>query len=216
MNELIFFFHISAILFSVYIFSRFGKVGLTAIFVLQLIFANLFILKQAVLFGLTVTTTDCYTIGSFITLNLLRERFGKEAANKSILIGLFSILFLPLMSFFLLAYTPAIEGASMSNLYTNLLAPSSRIFFVSVLCMTAFQKLDTLIFAKLRKKVGFQSSMLIALLITQFLDTLCFTYGALAGVLQNLPSIVIFSYLIKVITIVIMTPATKLLTRKIA
>jgi uncharacterized integral membrane protein (TIGR00697 family) len=216
MNELIFSFHIVAILSSVYVFSRFGKVGLSAVFILQLLFANLFILKQTVLFGLTVTTTDCYTIGSFITLNLLRECFGKESADKTILLGLFSILFLPLMSFFLLAYSSPIDNTAMSDLYTNLLTPSSRIFFVSVLCMTTFQKLDTFLFAKLRKTLSFQSSMLIALLTTQFLDTLCFTYGALSGVLQNLPSIVVFSYLIKVITILIMTPATKLLTRKIA
>lgn len=216
MNELIFLFHIIAILSSVYIFSKFGKVGLSAIFVLQLIFANLFILKQTVLFGLTVTTTDCYTIGSFITLNLLRECFGKESADKAILLGLFSILFLPLMSFFLLSYSTPMENASMSDLYTNLLTPSSRIFLVSVLCMTTFQKLDTLLFAKLRKTLNFATSMLIALLTTQLLDTIFFTYGALSGVLQNLLSIVVFSYLIKVITILIMTPATKLLTRKLA
>ena len=214
MNELIFVFHTFAILSSIYLFSKFEKAGLTLVFVLQLLFANLFILKQTTLFGLVVTTTDCYTIGSFITLNVLREYHGKESANNAILLGLISILFLPFMSFFLLTYSAPIDNAAMSNLYTALLTPSARIFFVSVLCMTIFGRLDTYLFSKLRKSLTFSTSMLISLLSTQLLDTLFFTYGALSGVLQNLPSIFFFSYLIKVITIAIMTPATKMLTRK--
>lgn len=213
MNEIIFFFHIAAILLSITIFSKFEKVGLSAIFVLQLLFANLFILKETSLFGLIVTTTDCYTIGSFITLNIIRERYGKESSDQTILLGLLSILFLPLMAMFLLSYGAPTSNLSYSNLYENLLTPSSRIFLVSLLCMITFQKLDTYLFSKLRKSFSFEKSMLASLLVCQLLDTFCFTYGALSGVLNNLASIFFFSYFVKVVTICIMTPGTKLLTR---
>lgn len=215
MNELVFFSHIGAILFSIYTFSKLGKSGLNVLFVLQIIFANLFILKQTSLFGLAVTTTDCYTIGSFLTLNIIRECFGKKEAHKTITLGLISVLFLPFMSMFLLSYSSIEDGAEFSNLYQSLLTPSLRIFITSIFCMVTFQKLDTYIFSKLRKSYSLEISMLTSLLCTQFLDTFFFTYGALSGILSNLPSIVFFSYLIKVITILVMTPATKTLTKRI-
>jgi len=216
MNELVFLFHILAVLGTVYLFSFLEKAGLYVIFALQIVFANLFILKQTTLFGLIVTTTDCFTIGSFITLNLIRERYGKEASDKAILSGLCAMLFLPLMSYFLLTYNSISENISMHTLYETLLLPSRRIFLVSLICMIAFQKLDTIIFSRLRKSLSLQSAMFISLCITQFFDTYCFTYGALSGVMENLSSILIFSYLIKVVAICIMTPATKTLMKRIA
>ncbi len=214
MNELIFLFHIVAILGSIYAFSKLGKSGLSAIFVLQIVFANLFILKQTKLFGLIVTTTDCYTIGSFITLNILREKFGKNASDQTILLGLLSILFLPLMSFFLLGYGFVAENQTMAQMYIDLLTPSFRIFFISILCMVTFQKLDTYMFSHFRKRFSLTASMFISLSISQFLDTAFFTYGALSGVVDNLSQILVFSYLIKVITICVMTPVTKTLTKE--
>lgn len=216
MNESLFFCHILILLSTVYLFSKLGKSGLTSIFVLQVIFANLFILKQTTLFGLVVTTTDCYTIGSFITLNMIREIYGKEESDKTILIGLCSILFLPFMSLFLLSYQSIPGNLEMNTLYQHLLTPSFRIFFTSIVCMLTFQKLDTYMFSKLRKTMSLQISMFISLSATQFLDTLFFTYGALSGVLENLVHIVIFSYLIKLITISVMTPMTKILVRRAA
>ncbi|MCH9812151.1 queuosine precursor transporter [bacterium] len=213
MNELLFIFHIGAILLSVHLFSKFERVGLSTIFVLQLLFANLFLLKETSLFGLIVTTTDCYTIGSFLTLNIIRERYGKKASDETILLGLLSILFLPLMAMFLLSYQGPIENAAFSNLYQTLLTPSSRIFLVSLLCMITFQKLDTYLFGKFRSRFSFEKSMLFSLLLCQLLDTFCFTYGALSGILNDLPSIFLFSFFIKAFTITLMTPATKLLTR---
>ena len=214
MNELLFIFHIGAILFSVHLFSKLERAGLSAIFVMQLLFANLFLLKETTLFGLVVTTTDCYTIGSFLTLNLIRERYGKIASDETILLGLLSILFLPFMAMFLLSYQSPLENANFSHLYHTLLTPSSRIFLVSLLCMIAFQKLDTFLFARLRARFSFQRSMLLSLLACQLLDTFCFTYGALSGILQDLPSIFFFSYLVKAFTILLITPATKFLIRR--
>lgn len=213
MNELIFLMHIGVIIGAVSLFSNFKQIGLSLIFVIQILFANLFILKQVSLFGLSVTTTDCYTIGSFLALNMIRECYGKEAAMKTITLGLITMLFLPMMSLFLLSYTPSGEIHS-ALLYERLLTPSFRIFFTSIICMVSFQYVDTLLFARLRKKLSLTSAMFISLLITQCFDTLCFTYIALPGLLSNLSHIFLFSYLMKVITICIMTPATKFLTRR--
>lgn len=216
MNECIFLLHIAAVLVFVYIFSYLEKAGLFIIFALQIIFANLFILKQTSLFGLTVTTTDCFTIGSFITLNLIREKFGKTASDKAIFAGLCSILFLPIMSFFLLHYNTTEQNIEIHNLYNSLLTPSKKIFLVSLICMVTFQKLDTVIFSSLRKTLSIQAAMFISLCITQMLDTICFTYGALSSIMPNLASIVFFSYLIKILSICIMTPATKTLMKRMS
>jgi len=216
MNELIFFSHIATILIAVYLFSFFKKTGLYVIFVLQILFANLFILKQVPLFGLGVTTTDCYTIGSFLALNMIRELYGKEAADKAILLNFMTMIFLPVMSFFLLSYSPVSSSLDISGSYSSLLTPSYRIFLTSIFCMITFQKLDTLIFSRLRKTLSLSLSMFISLIICQALDTYCFTYIALSGLLTNLGLVFIFSYFVKVITICVMTPATKFLVRRAA
>ena len=214
MNELIFLTHILTILGAVYLFSHFKQIGLTIVFVLQILFANLFILKQIPLFGLVVTTTDCYTIGSFLALNMIRECYGQKASNQTIFLGLITLLFLPLMSFFLLSYQSSPDNLELSHLYTLLLTPSFKIFLTSISCMVIFQRLDTIIFSQFRTSLSLSTSMFLSLMITQCLDTFFFTYIALPGLLQNLSHIFMFSYLMKVITIAIMTPATKLLVRK--
>jgi uncharacterized integral membrane protein (TIGR00697 family) len=214
MNELLFFFHTLTLLFVIYIFSKLGKEGLITVFVLQGLIANLFILKQISLFGLDVTTTDCYTIGSFITLNLLREKYGNTISNQAITIGICSIVFLPLMSLFLLSYQSTLPNLKIDGLYEQILTPSFRIFFVSLACTLLFQKMDTHLFAQFRKKVSFQLSMFLSISISQLFDTLFFTYFALSGLLENLISIFIFSFIIKSITIALMTTVTKVFIRR--
>ena len=213
MNELLFFLQIGAILSSIYVFSKFDKAGLFCIFILQIVFANLFLLKQISLFGLNVTTTDCFTIGSIFTLNIISESYGKKAASQAISIGLFAILFVPLMSFFLLSYTP-IESCSMHDVYSQLLSPSSYIFCVSIVCMVASQKLDTFLFSMFRKKRSFTTSMISSTSISQFFDTCAFTFLALSSFAHDLFAILFFSYFVKMISILTMSTISSKLVRK--
>lgn len=213
MNELLFFFQIGAIIASILAFSKLEKAGLYCIFILQIVLANLFLLKQISLFNLSVTTTDCFTIGSIFCLNLITENYGKKASNQAILAGLFSVLFTAMMSIFLLSYHP-IEACTMHKVYSQILTPSSFIFLVSVCCMLVSQKLDTFLFSRFRKSYSFKTSMIGSTSISQAFDTICFSIFALSWFVENIFSIIFFSYLIKMITIVFMSLFSTIIARR--
>ncbi|MBU6446498.1 MAG: queuosine precursor transporter, partial [Verrucomicrobia bacterium] len=107
MNELIFFLHIWIVLAFALGALRLGQAALTAFIGLQGVLANLLVVKQMSLFGLTVTCSDVFSIGGILSLNLLQEYFGKDAAKRAVNISLGALLFFALMSQIHLFYQPA-------------------------------------------------------------------------------------------------------------
>jgi len=83
MNECIFLFHIIAILVFTLLSFRLGKMALGSWLCIQVLCANLFVMKQVVLFGFHVTCSDVFAIGSILSLNLLQEYFGPKEAKKT-------------------------------------------------------------------------------------------------------------------------------------
>lgn len=204
MNEYLFFIHILLLLGFISIAFRFGKSALMTICTLQTIFANLFILKQIQIFGLTVTPTDAYTIGSFFTLNLIREHYGMKEAKKIIHLNLLFLLFFVAMSIIQVNYAPDKVDFMHQN-YASILLFVPRIFIVSLISFYLSQFLDMTLFAKLRARFSLTPAMLFSLSISQLFDTIFFSYGALAGTVSNIASIIFFSYLIKLVTILFMS-----------
>lgn len=70
-----------------------GKGALTTWIALVSLMANLFVLKQIDLFGFNATASDVFAVGSLLGLNLLQEKFGREAAQRAIWVS-FSALIL--------------------------------------------------------------------------------------------------------------------------
>src|ERR1700704_2652696 len=98
MNELIFFLQTILILgFALGAF-KLGKEALIAWVAIQALIANLFVLKQITLFGLDVTASDAFAIGSLLGLNFLQEYFNREEANKATWICFFFMIFFVLVS----------------------------------------------------------------------------------------------------------------------
>ena len=55
-------------------------------------------IKQIDLFGFSVTCSDVFAIGGILSLNLLQEYFGKEAASRAVKVSLLALLFFAVMS----------------------------------------------------------------------------------------------------------------------
>ena len=110
---------------------RIGAPALTALVALNGVLANLFVVKQMELFGLTVTCSDVFAIGSILGLNLLQEHFGKEAAEKAIKISFFSLVFFVLVSQIHLWYAPA-SADRTHNAFEAILSSAPRIVLASV------------------------------------------------------------------------------------
>lgn len=204
MNELIFFIHIALLFGAVTVAKRLGKEALFVIIALQVVLANLFVTKQIVLFGLDVTATDAYTIGSLLAMNVLQEYFGKDAAKKVLSINTCVLLFFTCMALIQISYKPSPHD----TFHPSFLAITPRVFFSSILSFYLSQKLDVECFALFRKKLTLPLAMLSSLTLSQALDTVLFSYLALYGVMHSLLSIIIMSYAIKLITLFSMAPLT--------
>ncbi len=209
MNECIFLTHIFLLFGAVTVAKRLGKEALIAIISLQVVLSNLFVTKQIVLFGLEVTATDAYMIGSLVGMNLLQEYFGKESAKKVLTLNTFILIFFTFMSLIQIGYKPSIHD-SLHSSFLSILSISPRIFISSIVSFYLSQKIDIELFPLFRKKFTLPIAMTFSLLISQAADTVLFSYLALYGIVHSVLSIITMSYGIKLIALFSMTPLTAL------
>ena len=208
MNTLIFIIHALTIaIFSMGSLAL-GSHALVAFVCIQCIIANLFVVKQITLFGLTATCADAFTIGATIGLNLLQEYFGKDIAKKAIWINFFLLIFYAIISQIHLAYLPNAADTAQEH-FMPILSLMPRITMASFFVYLVTQLADYHIYGVL--KTMFQSKHIIlrnyaSIAICQLLDTVLFTYLGLYGIIDNLMQVIIISYLIKLASIVVATP----------
>lgn len=207
MNELIFFLHIAVLMSFVLITLRLGKEALSAALVIQIILGNLFVTKQMSLFGLEITCSEVYTVGAIFSMNLLQTYFGKKGANQVLVMIFFLLLFVVIMGQFQLYYIPS-QYDVMHPPFSAILGSTPRIMITSFFCTLATQKLDIELFGFLRKKLPFFLSFAFASMITQFLDTLSFSYIALYGIVHSMRDIIFMSYIVKLVVIFSAVPFT--------
>ncbi len=212
MNEMIFFTHILLLFGAIVLAKRFGKEALAVIISLQVVLANLFVTKQITLFGLDVTPTDAYMIGSLVGMNVLQEYFGKESAKKVLSINTFILVFFMFVSVIQIAYKPSLYD-SFHPAFFSILSMSPRIFLSSILTFYISQKIDVELFSFFRKKFSLPFAMTFSLVISQGTDTILFSYLALYGIVHSIASIIFMSYSIKLITLFSMAPLTTLIKR---
>lgn len=203
MNEIIFFSQIILILGFAFIALKIGKEALISWVTIQALIANLFVLKQIHLFGLNVTASDAFAIGSLLGLNFLQEYFHREEANKATWICFFFMLFFGLISQLHLVYQPNTHDTTQSS-YLAILTHSPRLLFASLTVFFITQQIDIHLFAWLKRKLprtSFAMRAAITLMVSQFLDTFLFSFAGLYGIVISMIDIIIISFLIKVIVI---------------
>lgn len=208
MNELIFIIHTIIIaLFSLGALAL-GQGALVAFVCACCTLANLFVVKQITLFGLTATCADAFTVGATIGLNLLQEYFGKEIAKKTIWINFFLLIFYAIVSQIHLVYIP--HAADTMHLhFMPLLSLMPRIVIASFSVYLIAHMADYYLYGFLKKVLHkkyiiFRNYASIAL--CQLLDTVLFSFFGLYGIIDNIWEVIIISYIIKIISILIATP----------
>ena len=203
MNELILLVQITLVASVCLFAARVSKEALFVLISLQAVIANLLVLKQVYLFGLHVTCSDAFAIGSILSLNLLQERFGQEESRRATWLCFGSMLFFALSTQIHLFYTPS-NLDTMHGHYAQLLSPAPRLFAASILSFFIVQQFDVRFYALLKNKLSswrWGSRNILALLVSQFLDTFLFSTLGLWGLVDSLPEIFLFSYLMKVLII---------------
>lgn len=184
-------------------FSRLGSGGLIAWMAMLSLLANLFVLKQIDIFGLNATASDIFAIGGLFSLNLLREKYGKDLAQRAIWISFACLLFFVLMSQLHLLYVPSNFDTSQVA-YEQILSASPRLLIASLVTFFIVDQCDALLYGTLRQRFSTFSPLLmnaIAMSLSQLLDTLLFSFLGLYGLIQAIGEIILISYTIKFIAI---------------
>jgi uncharacterized integral membrane protein (TIGR00697 family) len=208
MNEVLFFLHIGLVVFFALSALALGRIALIASICLQGVLANLFVLKQINLFGLSVTCGNVFIVGSVLTLNLLQEYYGAEIAKKAIYISFFSMMFYLAMSLFQVWYIPNTFDYT-HIMFSKLLGFMPRITLSSLCVHFLALKCSQVLYAFFKKRFSKKYVVLrnmMTITISQLLDTVLFTLLALYGVVESVVSVMMLSFAIKMIIIVISTP----------
>ena len=210
-NEIIFLIHTALISTAAAIATRFGKEALVTFICIQAILSNIFISKQIILFGLAATCSDAFSVGSSLCLNMLQEKFGKDITKKAIWISLFALIFYLGMTQMHLIYAPSANDYMHSH-FEILLQQMPRIIIASLTSYFISQQIDRILYSFINTKLNWQNFILnnySSLLISQLVDTILFSFLGLYGIVANIWQIIALSYIIKIITIVIVAPMTK-------
>lgn len=202
-NEFLFLLQIFLVLGFCFGALRLGASALISLIALQGVIANLFVVKQMQLFGLTVTCSDVFAIGSMIGLNLLQEYFGKAYAQRAIKISFLTLLFFVAVSQIHLGYSPALADQTHGAFYL-VLSSTPRIIFASIAVYYIVQKVDVWLFGKLKNLFGdkyLSIRMGVSLVITQAIDTVLFSFLGLYGLVAEIGSVILLSFFVKCLVI---------------
>lgn len=194
---------------------RLGAHALIALIALQGVLANLFVVKQMSLFGLVVTCSDVFAIGSILGLNLLQEHFGKKEAQKAIQISFITLVFFVFVSQIHLLYAPASVDRT-HEAFVSILESAPRIVLASIFVYYLVQKIDVALFGRLKgwfggRRLGLR--MGISLVFTQWIDTVLFSFLGLFGLVESIFSVIAVSFAVKCLVIGMSAPLVALSRR---
>ncbi len=208
MNELIFIFHSLLVYGGSLVALRLGKVALVSYITLLAVVSNLFITKQIMLFGMEVVATDAYAVGAMVGLQMLQEYYGRAQAKRAIIISFCLLIFYGIMAAIHLNYIPS-EQDTMHIHFVALLKHMPRITIASLTSYLGSQLLDYHFYGLLGKL--FSGSYLLlrnltSLLIVQLFDTILFSFLGLYGIINDIKSVIIMSFSIKMVVIFLSPP----------
>ncbi len=199
MNELIFGLQILVLVGALFWAARIGKEALVALCVLLSVLANFFLLKQINLFGWNATCSDAFAIAGIFGLNMLTQSYGRAAAKKTIWISFFGLLFFAAVSQIHLLYLPSLHDESHIH-FAFLLKAAPRLLMASMATFLVVQQFDVRLYGFFQKKFSqfsWQMRSTICLFLSQIVDTVLFSILGLYGIIQELTSMIIVSYLVK-------------------
>lgn len=193
---------------------HFGSQALVALISVYIILANLFVTKQITLFGFDATASDTFTIGATLALNLLQEFWGSKISNKAIWISFFCLVFYTLVSQLHLWYIPNMYDIQQGHFYA-ILEMMPRITIASMFVYLVVQHIDRALYGYMQKNYAnhFLLRNYASLIVSQFIDTVLFSFLGLYGIVHNVFSIIMVSYAIKLVAIVCAIPFVSLVRK---
>ena len=159
-----------------------GKEGLIGWIAIATILANVFTVKSALFsFGWGYTEGTVLFASVFLATDFLTERYGKEVANKGVLIGLISSLALIIFGQWQLFYSPAPWSIEMNEALSVVFGLSLRVTISSVVMYFIANRVDVWLYDKLKKKTKGKHMWLrnnVSTILCNCLENFFFMFGA--------------------------------------
>ena len=189
---------------------RMGRKWLIAFVAVNVVLMNVFVMKQMDLFGLAATGGNVLYASVFLCTDVLSEHYGKKDAFKAVQIGFFASIVFVVMTQFMLKYVPN-DWDFAQGAFETLFTLSPRIVAASMATYLVSQNLDIYLFDKIKEKTDGKMLWLRnngSTFVSQFVDSAMFTLLAFYGVpgLEQIWSIILFTWIIKIIVAAIDTP----------
>ncbi len=197
-------------------YKLFGKIGLFAWTAIITIAANIEVLLLVEAFGIEQTLGNVLFASCFLVSDILSENEGKKDATLAVKIGIASNISFILLSQLWLLYTPSPNDWAMPS-FKEIFSSTPRVMLAGLLVYALSQWLDVqlyhLFWAKTKEKLKDSKKALwlrnnLSTLLSQIVNTVCFTLAAFYGVyeFEIIISIILSSYLIFIITSICDTP----------
>ncbi len=196
----------------------FGLIGLYLWMAVSLITANILVLVQVTLFGLTATLGNVAYNANFMVTDILCESRDAPTARKAVWIGFFSMSAFALLVNIGINFMAAPSDWALPHMQA-LFAILPRIVGGSLLAYFVSQLHDVWLFNKIRRLIPARKFLWVrnnvSTLISQLIDTIIFCFVALWGVVtrEQFLQILITTYMFKVVMALLDTPMVYLMTK---
>lgn len=214
-NEILFLSQILCIAIGAFVMSKIGNAALTAYASVLSVLSNLLICKEITLFGFTVTASDSLAVGLILSLNLIQEWFGKNAARRAIATNILVLIIYLVLTQIHNFYIPGPSDTHHDH-YKILFSIMPRLAGASLVSYVVVQILDNILYRKIAALAAgkwFTLRNIATLAFSELLDTILFSFLGLYGIVSNISDIILFSYIIKLITIGCFVPLIVLIKK---
>lgn len=169
--------------FAVLCYRLFGRTGLYGVVIFSLLLANIMGPKLTVIFGLQTSMGVILYSSIFFATDLLSEKYGKNEAQRAVLLGFFVSVVLVVMTQLSMLYLPSQSPATAAFASTvhaatvTLFDYTPRFVFGSMAAYLISQSFDVWVFHRIREATGTRHLWLRntgSTLISQAIDTLIY------------------------------------------
>ncbi len=163
------------------LYRLYGKIGLYAIIVLDIMLSNLQGPKLITIFGLETSLGLILYAGIYFATDLLSEKYGHKEANRAVMIGFATSALVVLMISFSLIFDPSpnrVIAANTHDALTTLFGFTPHFVFGSLFVYLVSQHLDVWIFHKIKEKTQGRHLWLrnnASTMLSQMVDTALYT-----------------------------------------
>jgi uncharacterized integral membrane protein (TIGR00697 family) len=211
MNELLWLgFALLDLTMVVVLFRLFGRPGLFALIVFNLLLCNIQVLKTVEIFGLTTTLGNVLYASVFLATDMLSEFYGKEEARRGVLLGFTALVMATVYMQIALLFEPAPGDFAQEHMLA-IFGFWPRVALASMAAYLVSQLHDVWAYHAIRDRTGERFLWLrnnASTLVSQLLDSLIFCAVAFWGVFEPAVWVEILAttYIMKVIVAVLDTP----------